>query len=184
MSLKEPPEPWRSLLDEVDRAATGDIDLHCIGGFVLEVAYALSRTTVDLDFLSVTPPDQAGFIERLAGRNSPLHMKYKVYLQHVTVLAAYPADYERRLVQLFPGRHRHIKLYALESHDLALTKIERNWDLDRSDLMLMAKAGLIDAAALEQRYHQEMRPYLSNPGRYDLTIKLWVEIINSCLRAP
>jgi len=183
MPRREPAEPWRSLLGEVDRAADGDIELHCIGGFVLEAAFGLSRTTGDLDFLSVAPPDEAGFIERLAGRNSPLHKKYKVYLQHVTVLAAWPEDYEQRLIELFPRCFSHLRLFALEPHDLALTKLERNWELDRSDLVLMAKAGLIDAAILRERYYREMRPYLGSPDRHDLTIELWVEIVSNCVRS-
>ena len=183
MPPKEPPDPWKSLLDEVDAAATEETPLHCIGGFVLEIAYGLSRTTVDLDFLCVAPPAQGEFIERIAGRGSALAGKHGVYLQHVTVLSAYPDSYEDRLVELFPSRYRHLRLWALEPHDLALTKIGRNWDLDRSDLTLMAKAGLLDAGILKQRYDREMRPYLVDTSRHDLTVKLWVEIINDVARS-
>ena len=183
MSLKEPPEPWKSLLDEVDAAATGETTLHCIGGFVLEIAYGLSRTTVDLDFLCVAPPARVEFLERVAGKESALAKKHRAYLQHVTVLSAYPDAYEVRLVELFPGRYRYLRLWALEPHDLALTKLERNWDLDRSDLTQMARAGLLDSGTLKRRYDREMRPYLVEPSRYDPTLKLWVEIIDSVARS-
>ena len=76
-----------------------------------------------------------------------------------------------------------MRLWALEPHDLALTKIERNWDLDRSDLTQMARAGLLEASILRRRYDREMRPYLVDPGRHDLTVKLWVEIIESIARS-
>jgi hypothetical protein len=105
-----------------------------------------------------------------------------VYLQHVTVLSAYPDAYENRLAELFVGRYRHLRLWALEAHDLALTKLERNWDRDRSDLTLMARAGLLDAEILKQRYYREMRPYLIDTSRHDLTVKLWVEIIDDVSR--
>jgi len=80
---------------------------------------------------------------------------------------------------IFPHRFRHLKLFAPEPHDLALTKIERNWDVDRSDLTLMAKAGLLDGEVLKQRYDREMRPYLADPSRHDLTVRLWAEIIGA-----
>ncbi len=79
MRSEEPPEPWKSLLQEVDRASAGRIELHCIGGFALEIGYGLSRTTLDLDFLAVKPFAQARFIEQIAGRGSELAKKYGVY---------------------------------------------------------------------------------------------------------
>ncbi len=179
MRPEDPPEPWKSLLDDVDYAAAAEIAIHCIGGFALEIAYGLSRSTIDLDFLAVSPPAQDEFLERVAGRGSALASKHGVYLQHVTILSAYPDGYEERLVPLFPGRYRRLRLGALEPHDLALTKLERNWDLDRSDLTLMSQAGLLDAEILRQRYEQEMRPYLTATSRHDLTLKLWLEIIRS-----
>jgi hypothetical protein len=182
MPLDAPPEPWKSLLEEVDAAATEATALHCIGGFVLEVAYGLNRATGDLDFLCAEPPAQAEFIERIAGKESPLARKHGAYLQHVTVLSAFPDGYQDRLVELFPGRYRRLRLWALEPHDLALTKIERNWDLDRSDLTIMAKTGLLHAEVLKKRYEEEMRPYLMDTSRHDLTVRLWVEIVDSVAR--
>jgi hypothetical protein len=179
MPPEQPPEPWKSLLNAVDAAAPGEIAIHCIGGFVLEIAYGLSRSTVDLDFLAVAPPAQGRFLESLAGRASALAAKYGVYLQHVTILAAYPDGYEDRLTALYPGRYRRLRLWALEPHDLALTKLERNWELDRSDITLMAQAGLLDPDVLKRRYEREMRPYLTDASRQDLTVKLWVEIIEA-----
>jgi hypothetical protein len=177
MPSEEPPEPWKQLLDAVDAAAAQEIAIQCIGGFVLEIAYGLSRSTVDLDILAVSPPAEAAFVERIAGRESALARKHGVYFQHVTILSAYPDGYEERLMAMFPGRYRRLRLWALEPHDLALTKIERNWELDRSDLTLMAKAGLLDAGILKHRYESEMRPYLTDTSRHDLTVRLWVEIV-------
>ncbi len=30
---------------------------------------------------------------------------------------------------------------------------------------------------LEKRYHEEPRPYLANPERHDLTLRLWIEML-------
>jgi hypothetical protein len=177
-----PPEPWRALLGEVDQAASKAIDLHCIGGFVLQVAYGLTRMTVDLDFLCVTPPGEVEFVERIAGRGSSLHRKYNLFLQYVAVLDGYPENYTDRLIPLFEGTYSRLKLYALEPHDLALTKLGRDWPLDRADIRLLARAGLITSDVLTRRYRDEMRSYLPNADRYDLTLRLWTEIIDEAGR--
>jgi hypothetical protein len=177
-----PPEPWRTVLHEIDKAASETIELHCIGGFVVQVAYGLNRSTVDLNFLSVVPPAGSEFLERIAGKGSSLHHKYRVFVQRVSVLDAYPENYADRLAALFRGTYTHLKLYALEPHDLALTKLGRDWPVDRADIRLLARAGLITSDVLTRRYRDEMRSYLANPDRYDLTLRLWTEIIDEVSR--
>lgn len=76
-----------------------------------------------------------------------------------------------------PGLLRHLRLFALEPHDLALTKLTRNADRNRADVTFLATAAPLDAALLRERYEREMRPYLSRPEREDLTLELWFEII-------
>jgi hypothetical protein len=79
---------------------------------------------------------------------------------------------------MWPGlKSRHIQLYALEAHDLALTKLERNSDVDRQDVLDLARAGYLDAVTLQDRYSKEFRPNLvSNVEKDDLTLKLWIEM--------
>jgi hypothetical protein len=71
----------------------------------------------------------------------------------------------------------HLRLFALEAHDLALTKLERNSDVDRQDVRKLARVGFINEAALRERYAREYRPNLaSGEKKHDLTIELWVEM--------
>jgi|SRR5437899_474361 len=100
MPPESAPEPWRSLLAEIDDAAEEAIELHCIGALCLRL-YGLTRTTVDLDFLFVAPLSSVDFLEHLAGKGSSLHRKYRLYLQYVPILEAYPENYAERIVQLF-----------------------------------------------------------------------------------
>ena len=62
-------------------------------------------------------------------------------------VANYPDDYESRLVRAFPI-WPNLRLWALEPHDLALTKLERSNDRDIRDVMYLAQAGLITQATL------------------------------------
>jgi len=85
------PEPWRSFLRELDRNATAETRLDCMGGFVVTQLYGFSRETSDLDVLMIAPGEQRNAMLELAAQGSVLHRKYKVYLDYVTV-AKVPED--------------------------------------------------------------------------------------------
>jgi hypothetical protein len=55
--------------------------------------------------------------------------------------------------------------------------LERNIERDRSDVRYLARSVPFDLAVLKERYLTELRPYLGNPKREDLTLKLWIEAI-------
>ena len=83
MLRDRPPEPWNSFLSELDGKLTRPVTLTCIGGFTIAMLYGLPRPTVDIDCLSVTPVADTAVLESLAGKDSELHRKRGVYLQHV-----------------------------------------------------------------------------------------------------
>src|SRR5438105_1853347 len=68
--LREPAEPWRSFLAELDARAEHEVGMHCCGGFVVTTVYGLARTTADLDVLAIVPSDQQRELARFAGRGS------------------------------------------------------------------------------------------------------------------
>src|SRR5690242_4699375 len=51
MPAKTIPEPWRSFLFAIDEAVAETVALHCLGGFVMTVAYDLVRATSDVDVM-------------------------------------------------------------------------------------------------------------------------------------
>jgi hypothetical protein len=168
------PEPWRSFFAEVDAQLTERVDLHCCGGFVATQLYGVARTTSDVDFLDAVPNLSSELMD-IAGKGSVLHKKYKIYLDAVTV-ATPPDDYDQRLVTMFPGAWQHLHLFALEAHDLALTKLDRNIERDRGDVQELARLGYLKADILKERYYKELRPnLLAHEARHDLTLKLWLE---------
>ena len=123
-----------------------------------------------------TKGTDAATLVRLAGKGSELHRRHKVYLDIVTV-ATVPEHYESRLLDLFPDRFQNLWLKAFERHDLVLAKLERNIDRDREDLRRLAEGPGLDVDVLRDRYTTELRPSLGRPDRDDLTLQLWVEII-------
>ena len=167
-------ERWNRLLQEVDAQLSQPVFLHCLGGFVLLVAHGLPRPTGDLDFISVVPKEAASTLEDIAGAESKLAKRFGLHLQYVTI-ADYPEGYEDRLTEVLPGSFNHLKLFALEVHDLVLAKLVRNSPIDIEDVKYLASIGRLNPVTLGERYQRELRPYLSNEGRHDLTLKLWLE---------
>lgn len=141
---------------------------------MLAVLFGLPRPTGDLDYLAVLSNDDINLIERIAGRESNLAKKYKLFFQPVTV-ADLPQDYEKRLQEIRPGQFSKLRLLALEAHDLVLSKLTRNSSVDDADVRFLIRQGALNPSILRQRYERELRPSLSNTKRHDLTLQLWLE---------
>lgn len=145
---KSIPEPWLSFLRELDASVQEDVRLDCMGGFVVTQVYGFSRTTGDLDVLEIAPSAVGRSIFELGMRGSPLHRKYKIYLDRVGV-AKVPENYEDRLTEIFPKVFRYLRLLALDPYDLALSKLERNIERDRDDVKHLAKTVPFDLDVLK-----------------------------------
>jgi hypothetical protein len=172
------PDPWRSFLEDIDRATNAALALHCIGGFAVSLFYGLSRPTGDIDVVDVTPAEAGPWLAATAGQGSKLHRRHKVYLQIVTV-AVLPYHYEERSFEAFEGHFKRIRLRVLDPYDLVLTKLTRDSDVDLEDAKHLARAADLDLEVLETRYRDELRPYVTGPTqKHDLTLRLWIDAIN------
>jgi hypothetical protein len=172
---ERPAEPWLSFLADLDAELDAPADFHCIGGFVVSQCYGLARETADIDVLTVIPSEAAERVTQLAGKRSVLHRKHRIYIDRVGV-ANYPADYEDRLVRVF-ALWPKVRLWALEPHDLALTKLERSNDRDIRDVMFLAEAGWITRDTLVSRFENELEPYITGrtPTWNRTTLKIWID---------
>jgi len=183
MRRKQIPEPWVSFLTQVDRRLGENVELHCLGGFVVTTLYGLARSTADVDALPAVKRSALNHLIDLAGKGSELHRKHGIHLDFVTV-ATVPEDYDQRLTEMFPGALRHLRLLAFDPYDLALAKLERNSQRDRDDVKHLARTIPFDIDALQDRYRKELRPLLGNPEREDLTMRLWMDVIEEDRRRP
>jgi hypothetical protein len=173
------PSPWNRFLDELDGLLREQVHVHCIGGFVVSLFYGLPRPTADVDYFAVLPYASVDELQALAGVGSRLAQKYKLYLQHVPTISL-PEDYETRLTEMYPGRLKNLHLYAPDPYDLILSKLERNSQKDRDDVAFLAESLHLTPETLRERYRRELRPYLANEGRHDLTLKLWLDVCFEC----
>lgn len=167
--------PWKEFLAELDAMLSEPLIVHCIGGFVVTVVYGLPRQTGDIDYYTAIP--NSFDIQQVAGPESPLAKRHKVFFHRVTVNNM-PEDYETRVSEIFPGRFENLQLYAPDPYDYILSKLERNSTKDRDDADYLFKREHLDSRRLRERYEKELRPYLANENRHDLTLKLWIEIFD------
>jgi hypothetical protein len=170
----EIPNPWRALLEDIDREIPREVALHCLGGFIAALYYDLPRPTNDLDYVEVVPRDAMELLQRIAGAGSALAKKHHVHLQYVGV-ASLPESYAERLTEISPASLRRLQLFALEPHELALSKLARNSPIDRNDVAQLAKAVPLNAQTLRERYRAELRPIIiGNPESHDRTLEMWI----------
>lgn len=176
MSADSLSEPWRSFLLELDHELEGPTELHCFGGFVVAEYHGLMRPTADIDIIDATGATDLKTLAALAGKGSALAKQHRIYLDIVTV-AMVPEDYELRLIDIYPKMFENLRLRAFERHDLVLAKLSRNGDRDREDVRRLAAGPGLDAQTLQKRYAAELRFQSTNPGRDDMTLALWIEMI-------
>lgn len=151
------PSPWREFLAEIDGMLNEELDLHCVGGFVVACFYGLGRMTGDLDYYTAVP---ANFnLIKVAGEGSKLHRKYGVCLHKASVMTL-PEGYETRLTEMAKGFFKHISLLALDPYDCILSKLERNGAVDVDDADYLFRSQKLDAEVLRDRYRKEFRPYV------------------------
>jgi len=178
------PEPWNSFLAEIDRALTDAVSFHCFGGFAIDYLYGLPRTTSDVDVLSGVVGSHHQTLQSLAGRDSQLHKKHRVYLDLVGTVAVVPDDYESRLTEITPPTFMYLRLFVMEPHDIVLSKVSRDAPQDRRDVTYLAKAANLNTILLRLRYGAELRPYIIGRTSYvDQTLKLWIEMIAELQRS-
>ena len=181
--MDELPEPWRSFFGELDTALNQEVVLHCLGGFAAKIMYALPRETADVDVLPFASNREIESVLARAHEGSELHKKHHVYLQ-VVGLAPIPDGYESRLAEMFPGTFTHLRFFALDPYDLALSKIERNSQRDRDDVKHLARVVPFDLEVLRLRFEDELKPDLGNPERESLTLQLWIAAIEEDRTEP
>ena len=136
--LSDLPSPWRDFLKEhdADPDLSRSISFDLIGGFVFKVIYGLPRPTQDIDYYTMQPR----FVEyeEITGRKSALGKKHKVWL-HAAGHAEMPRNYSSRLTEILAGEFKHLRLFIPDIYDLVLSKLKRNSDKDRADVVFVFK---------------------------------------------
>ena len=66
----------------------------------------------------------------------------------------------------------------MDPYDIALCKLKRDNDRDFQDVLFLARITPFDLDVFEQRYREELRPYLfGSVSESDFTFARWMEAI-------
>jgi len=148
-------ETIRNLLSELDSAlgplvTEGErLDLYHVGRSVLILHQGMRTGTKDVDFLQMDTAIERQAIN-LFGKGTANAVKFGLYLEPVPQgLPPVPNHFRQRCTQV-DGPWKVIRLWRLEWHDFAATKLKRFSPSDREDLRYLCDAGLINSVELEE----------------------------------
>jgi Nucleotidyltransferase of unknown function (DUF6036) len=89
-------------------------------------------------------------------------------------VADIPENYSDRLIVLNSGLSK-LGLKIRDDYDLTLSKLARNSPKDREDIKAIARLRKLSFREPMERFDQEMKPWLPNLERRQLTLQLWSE---------
>jgi hypothetical protein len=169
-------QPWAAFLNELDTLLPHPVEIRCLGAFLLTVIYSLPRVTADLDCLAVLPIEATAAVEELAGRNSRLAKKHRVWVQYVGIgVVDLPDGYEQRLERLDFGFEK-LQLSALGAYNLVLSKLTRNSPKDREDVKFVAQQQNLSYTVAYELFVKEMKPWVARADWHEGTLqKVWKE---------
>ena len=171
---KKVPEPWDSFLRELDEKAAEETRLDCMGGFVVTQLYGFSRETSDLDVLVIAPKSSSSLCS---------HAKAESFTKSIGFIWTTWASQKCRRTMKAVLRKCFLRRTSVCACVPSILTIWHypSWSgtskRDRDDVKHLARSVPLDLNVLKVRYEKELRWQLGNPEREDLTLKLWIEMI-------
>jgi hypothetical protein len=149
-------DPLRSFLDSLDEtlapfAKEGEhFDMYHLGRSALVIHYGFRLSTNDIDIVWMRNSDLEQKAIELLGKGSALAKSLGLYLDPVPVgVPPLPHWFRKRCVEQ-PGNWKVLRLWKLEVHDLAVTKLKSFRPKDRQDLQALCDRGLLDVGKLRE----------------------------------
>lgn len=149
----------RRLLDALDAelarvAAPGErLDLYHLGRSALVLHYgAKGISTQDVDVVQMGNSELENKAIQLFGKGTPRAKAIGLFLDPVPqAMPPLPQWFRKRCTEI-SGAWRVIRLWKLEVHDLAATKLKSFRPQDRQDLQALCDEGFLDAKELRKSF--------------------------------
>lgn len=138
-------ERIRGLVRELARTATEDTTLYLTGG-ATAVLHGWRESTVDIDLR--LEPDSDELLRRMATVKDDLQVNVEL-ASPPDFIPELPGWRERSPFAFSEGR---ITVRHFDPYSQALSKISRDFELDRADVKAMIEQGLVDPQRLEELF--------------------------------
>jgi hypothetical protein len=144
------------LLNALDAALTGHakagerLELYHLGRSAMILQFDLPLATRDFDFVQMSSPLEQEAL-RLFGQGTGEAERLGLYLEGVPQgLPPMPHGFQKRCQEVHPDRWRIVRLWQLENHDFAVTKLKRFRPQDREDLQYLCDEGVLEPGRLRE----------------------------------
>ena len=154
-----------------DGAGQGKIRLSIIGSAALMLQAPYERGTKDGDILEAAnlTPEIKERLLRLAGPETTLHRKHRVYLEIVARgIPFLPQDRLFHPVEDLNRSLSHLEIEVLDVVDVVVSKLKRFSANDVSDIEAMVDLELVDHARLIERFRDAVETYAMDARAEDL----------------
>lgn len=141
------PERIRGLVRELARTAGEDTTIYLTGG-ATAVLHGWRDSTVDIDLR--LEPDSDALLRRIATVKDELQVNVEL-ASPPDFIPELPGWRERSPFAFGEGR---ITVRHFDPYSQALSKISRDFELDRADVKAMIEQGLVDPKRLEELFEQ------------------------------
>jgi hypothetical protein len=167
--------PIYDFFRDLDRAwkpaGTGRIRLPIIGSGALLLQTNYERLTKDSDVLETTEIDEGirRQFEALAGKNSRLHLRHRLYLDVVRLgLPLLPQRPSWILIPNLTASLTHFRIEVLDVVDVVVSKLKRFSPSDRADIAAMVDRELVPHASLVDRFRSAVEAFSLDARGTDL----------------
>lgn len=148
---------FRAIDERLTPHADGQrLDLYLLGRSALVWRYRVAFTTKDIDVVELGAPLERKAKE-LFGKGSAQAKELGLYLDLVpNGLPPLPGAFRTRCTEI-PGDWRILRLWVLDPHDLAATKMKSFRPQDRQDLRFLCDEGVLQVDRLRQSLEEAWR---------------------------
>jgi uncharacterized nucleotidyltransferase DUF6036 len=144
------------LLNALDTALAGHakvgerLDLYNLGRSAMILQHNLLLATKDFDFVQMGSTLETEAL-RLFGQDTREAQRLGLYLEAVPQgLPPMPHGFRNRCQEVYPGRWHIVRLWRLEDHDFAVTKLKSFRPQVRQDLQYLCDEGLLEPGRLKK----------------------------------
>lgn len=161
----------RRLLRSAGTAAKKPIAMYVAGGAAMHF-YTGARMTDDVDAAFdrklLLPPDSAVIYRDSEGGARSLYFDASYNETFALLHERAHEDAARLALEGIEG----VRIFVLQPVDLAVSKLARFSEIDRADILQLAKEGLIGAKALRERAEAALASYVGDPAPVCTSIDL------------